>query len=329
MAILVTGGAGYIGSHTAKTLSRAGRGVVVFDSMVHGHEWAVRWGKLVRGDLEDRAGLDRLFEQHSIEAVIHFAALIQVGESMREPALYFRNNVCGTLNLLQAMQKHSVNRIVVSSTAAVYGLPKQAPISEQAPAQPINPYGESKWMVERLLHWFGEACGLRWAALRYFNACGADPEGELGEDHYPESHLIPRVIGAALGRLPQIEVFGTDFPTPDGTCIRDYIHVCDLASAHLCALEHLESGGSSGAFNLGTGQGSSVREIISGVQRIAGKPLDVRYGPRRDGDPPELVANPNLAKHVLNWRPQYSDIETILHTAWQWHAVKAMGLRRF
>ena len=329
MAILVTGGAGYIGSHTAKALHRAGREVVVFDNLAHGHEWAVRWGPLVRGELADRDALDRVFQTCSIDAVLHFAALIQVGESMRLPGLYFRNNTAGTLNLLEAMAAHGVQRIVFSSTAAVYGMPERMPVSEDAPSAPINVYGESKWMVERLLHWFGAIHELRWTALRYFNACGADPEGETGEDHAPESHLIPRVMGAALGRLPAIEVFGTDFPTPDGTCIRDYIHVADLASAHLRALGHLERGGASGAFNLGSGQGISVREIIAGVERVAGRPVPVRYGPRRDGDPPVLVADPARANQMLGWRTEHSGLETILRSAWHWHAELGKGLCAF
>jgi UDP-arabinose 4-epimerase len=326
MAILVTGGAGYIGSHTAKALHQAGREVVVFDNLLHGHEWAVRWGRLERGDLADRAVLEKIFDQYQIDAVVHFAALIQVGESMHEPGLYFQNNTAGTLNLLRVMESRHVRRIVFSSTAAVYGMPEKMPITEQAPARPINAYGETKWMVERLFHWFRVAHGLDWVALRYFNACGADPEGEIGEDHEPESHLIPRVIAAALGKLPQIEVYGTDFPTPDGTCIRDYIHVADLASAHLRALEHLEQGGESGAFNLGTGQGTSVRQIISGVEQLAGRPVPVRYGPRRDGDPPELVADPARARGELRWEPRHSDLDTILGTAWNWHAVQGKGL---
>jgi UDP-arabinose 4-epimerase len=319
MAILVTGGAGYIGSHTAKALHQTGRDVVVFDNFRNGHEWAVRWGALERGELADRAALERVFDRYAIEAVVHFAALIQVGESMREPGLYFQNNTAGTLNLLQVMQARQVRRIVFSSTAAVYGMPDQIPIPEQAPAQPINSYGESKLMVERMLHWFGTAHGLGWVALRYFNACGADAEAEIGEDHEPESHLIPRVIGAAMGKLPCIEVFGTDFPTPDGTCIRDYIHVADLASAHVLALQYLEKGGDSGAFNLGTGRGTSVRQIISGVEAISDQSIAVRYGPRREGDPSELVADPSRAETVLGWRASHSDLDTILRTAWNWH----------
>jgi len=326
VAILVTGGAGYIGSHTAKALHQAGREVIVFDNLLHGRETAVRWGRLIKADLLERSALDSVFSSYPIEAVIHFAALIQVGESMRAPGLYFRNNVVGTLHLLEAMRDHQVRRIVFSSTAAVYGLPERIPISEDAPMAPINPYGESKCMVERLLHWFGVVHGLGWVALRYFNACGADPEGEAGEDHRPESHLIPRVIGAALGRLPVLEVFGVNHPTPDGTCVRDYIHVTDLAEAHVRALVHLEQGGAAGALNLGTGRGTSVREIITGVEQLCGHPVPVRHCPSRAGDAPELVADPTRAHNVLGWRARHSDTGTILRTAWHWHAKQGRGL---
>ncbi len=326
MAVLVTGGAGYIGSHTAKALRRAGRQVVVFDNLQHGHPYAVQWGPLVVGDLLDRSSLDGVFQSYSIDAVVHFAALIQVGESMRQPGRYFQNNVTGTLHLLEAMQAHQVRHMVFSSTAAVYGLPGKIPIAETAPASPINAYGESKWMVERLLHWFGAVHGLGWVALRYFNACGADPEGEVGEDHREESHLIPRVIGASLGRLPELEVYGNDYPTPDGTCIRDYVHVSDLAEAHVRALEHLEQGRASGAFNLGTGQGISVREIIEQVERLSGQRIPVRFAQRREGDPALLIADPAKAQAVLDWRARRSNVETILRTAWHWHADLGRGM---
>lgn len=319
MQILVTGGAGYIGSHTAKLLAQAGHEPIVVDNLQHGHRWAVRWGPLVELDLSDRGGLREVFQKYQVGAVVHFAALIEAGESVREPARFFRNNVVNTLNLLDAMREASVNRIVFSSTAAVYGNPQKTPMAEDHPQLPVNPYGESKLMVERLLGCYGAAYGLGWTALRYFNASGADPDGELGEVHDPESHLIPRAIAAAHGDLPELQVFGNDYETPDGTAVRDYIHVRDLADAHVRALERLAQGRPSGAFNLGTGRGHTVREVIAAVERAGKRRVPVNEGPRRAGDPPMLVADPGRAERELGWHAQHSSLETIVESAWSWY----------
>ena len=319
MQILIAGGAGYIGSHTAKHLAQAGLEPVVVDNLRHGHRWAIRWGPLVEMDLSDQTALECLFAKYRISAVIHFAAYAYVGESMRAPAEYFRNNVVNTLNLLDAMRAHGVSRIVFSSTCATYGDPLEVPIPEDHPQKPVNPYGESKVMVERLLKWYGQAYGLAWTALRYFNAAGADPDGELGEWHDPETHLIPRAIAAAEGDIPALDLFGTDYDTPDGTAVRDYIHVTDLAAAHLKALQRLERGGTSGAFNLGTGQGHSVREVISMVEQVSGNKVPVNECPRRPGDPPLLVANPGRACRELGWTPQFSTLRQVIETACEWY----------
>ena len=319
MNVLVTGGAGYIGSHTAKALHRAGFTPIVLDNLSMGHAWAVKWGPLVQADLADREALPSVMRAHRVEAVIHFAASAYVGESMQNPAKYFRNNVTGTLNLLEAMQEAGVRHMVFSSSCATYGIPQELPISEEHPQQPINPYGESKLMGERLLRWFGECHGLGWVALRYFNAAGADPEGELGEEHEPETHLIPLVIGAALGVRGPVRVFGTDYPTPDGTAIRDYIHVSDLAQAHVRALEYLVQGGAPQAFNLGTGVGHSVLEVIQTVKRLGGRQVPFEEAPRRPGDPPVLVARAQKAASELGWKAQFS-FEEIIRTAWRWHS---------
>jgi UDP-glucose-4-epimerase GalE len=319
MHILVTGGAGYIGSHTAKLLAAAGHQPVIFDDMSQGHDWAVKWGPLERGSLSDPARLAEVFASRKVDAVVHFAANALVGESMTNPAKYFRNNTVGTLNLLDAMREAGVGTIVFSSTCATYGDPVRVPIDETHPQSPVNPYGESKLMVEKLLRWYGEIHGLQWMALRYFNAAGADPEGEIGEDHDPESHLIPLVIGAALGTRPPAKIFGTDYSTPDGTAVRDYVHVMDLADAHLRALERLGTGTHSQAINLGTGRGHSVREVVDTVARVGGRAVPAVESPRRAGDPPELVAAPARAREVLGWRCQYADLETIVRHAWAWH----------
>jgi UDP-arabinose 4-epimerase len=320
MRVLVTGGAGYIGSHTTKALSCAGYEPVVLDDFSSGHRWAVKWGALAEGNLGDRDLLQRVFQESRIDAVIHFAGVIQVGESMREPQKYFWSNGVNTLTLLDAMRQANVRHIVFSSSAAVYGEPEVVPIPEDHPARPVSPYGESKLFVERALRWYGLAYGIRWMALRYFNACGASPEGDLGENHDPESHLIPLVIAAALGRRPAIEIYGTDYPTSDGTAIRDYIHVLDLAEAHLKALRHLLDGGETFALNLGTGQGHTVREVVDAVRQMSGiTSFPVRDAPRRQGDSPSLVADPSLAERVLQWTPQHSSLEEIVRTAWQWH----------
>jgi UDP-arabinose 4-epimerase len=317
-SILVTGGAGYVGSHACKALANAGYRPVVYDNLSRGHREAVRWGPLIEGDLHDSEALTAALQAHHVAAVMHFAAFAYVGESVAEPETYYRNNVAGTLALLAAMRQAGIATIVFSSTCAVYGIPDRLPITETTPKLPLNPYGETKLAIERVLHWYGAAYGLRFAALRYFNAAGADPEGEIGEDHDPETHLIPLVLRAALGAGGPVEVYGTDYPTADGTAIRDYIHVTDLADAHVRALGYLSSGGESGALNLGTGQGCSVREVIAAVERIGGRPVPFRETARRPGDPPELVADPALAGARLQWQPHHSDLDTIIRTALAW-----------
>ncbi len=317
--ILVTGGAGYIGSHTAKALSGAGYLPIAFDNLVYGHRWAARWGPLCEADLADLVALRQVFRDYKVEGVIHFAAFAYVGESMAHPEKYFRNNVVNTLNLLEAMQAADVRNIVFSSTCATYGLPSEIPIPENHAQHPINPYGESKLFIERVLHWHHVAHGLRYAALRYFNAAGADPDGEIGEDHDPETHLIPLAIETALGKRDCLEIMGTDYPTPDGTAIRDYIHVTDLATAHVRALEKLLAGGAGFCINLGTGQGHSVRQVIEMVQKVGGSEVATRESPRRPGDPPILVAAPIRAGEVLDWHPRHSELSTIIETAWNWH----------
>jgi UDP-arabinose 4-epimerase len=318
-SVLVTGGAGYIGSHACKILARAGYRPVVFDNMSRGHREAVRWGPLVEGDLADRGRLTAALVEHRVSAVMHFAAYAYVGESVADPAIYYRNNLGGTLSLLDAMREAGVGKIVFSSTCATYGTPDSVPIRETAPQLPVNPYGETKLAIERALRWYGEAYGLRSVSLRYFNAAGADPDGEIGELHQPETHLVPLVLQAALGERAQIDIYGTDYPTPDGTAVRDYIHVQDLAEAHLCALEHVAGGGESAALNLGTGRGHSVREVVRVAESVSGRPIACRDTARRPGDPPALVADPSLAAELLGWRARVSDLETILRTALAWH----------
>jgi UDP-arabinose 4-epimerase len=317
-SILVTGGAGYVGAHACKALAAAGYRPVVYDNLSRGHREAVRWGPLVEGDLHDIARLAEALRAHQIAAVIHFAALAYVGESVADPERYYANNLGGTLALLGAMRQAEVETIVFSSTCAVYGVPDTVPIAETTAKAPLNPYGDTKLAIERVMHWYAGAYGLRYAALRYFNAAGADPDGEIGEDHDPETHVIPLVLRAALGTGVPISIFGTDYPTRDGTAIRDYIHVGDLADAHLRALRHLAGGGENGALNLGTGRGYSVREVIAAVERIAGRPVPQREAPRRAGDPPELVADPALARSRLGWQPRHSDLDTIIATALAW-----------
>jgi len=320
MNVLVTGGAGYIGSQTANRLALAGHQPIVVDNLSCGHEWAVRWGPFERGDLADRAWLGDVLRRHRVEAVVHFAASTYVGESMANPGLYFRNNAVNSLHLLEAMTAAAIGTIVFSSSCATYGLPQTLPIDESHPQAPVSPYGESKLIVERMLHWFGVAHGVRSAALRYFNAAGADPDGELGEVHDPETHLLPLVIEAALGRRPPVGVFGTDYPTPDGTAIRDYVHVSDLADAHLAALEYLSGGGGSTALNLGTGRGHSVLEVIAAVEQVTGRTVPRKEAPRRAGDPPSLVADARRAAEVLSWTPRFPDLRTIVEHAWRWHS---------
>ena len=322
-SILLTGGAGYIGSHTAKALAKAGYQPVVLDNLCAGHRWAVRWGPLVEGEIANRALVRRTLEEFSIKSVIHFAANASVGESMSEPYRYLHDNVKGSLELLEGMREAGAKHIVVSSTCATYGAPQKVPLAETERQAPTNPYGESKLFVERALAWYGHIHGVKAVALRYFNAAGADPDGEIGEDHDPESHLIPLVIQAALGTRPFVQLFGTDYPTPDGSAIRDYIHVDDLADAHIRSLEHLVKGGSSEALNLGTGRGHSVREVIAAVERVSGRPVPVHESARRAGDPPELVADASRAQSVLGWKPRYDTLDAIVRTAWNWHAARA------
>lgn len=318
--VLVTGGAGYIGSHAAQVLAAAGYTPVVFDNLSYGHEWAVQWGPFERGDLADAARIREVIRTHAIEAVFHFAAFIQVGESVRSPAMYYRNNFLNTLTLLETMVECGVRDFIFSSTAATYGMPERVPISENAPQVPINPYGDSKLFVEKALRAFETAHGLRWMVFRYFNAAGADPSGAIGEDHTPETHLIPLIIQAALGQRPNIQVFGVDYATKDGTAVRDYVHVTDLGEAHRLGLEHLRNGGESIALNLGTGRGYTVREVIQTVERVSGSPVPVVEAPRRPGDSERLVADPSRAQALLNWTPRHSSLEEIVRTAWQWHS---------
>lgn len=319
MAILICGGAGYIGSHINKLLAHEGYETIVFDNLVYGHKEAVKWGKFVQGDLKNTSDIEAVFQTCPIEAVFHFAAYAYVGESVQEPEKYYYNNVACTLNLLQVMRRHGCNKIIFSSTCATYGEPKRVPITEDMPQNPVNPYGFTKFAVERIFKDYGRAYGLKYVALRYFNAAGADPEGEIGENHNPETHIIPLVLDAASGKRPDIKVFGTDYPTPDGSCVRDYIHVTDLAQAHLRALQYLENGGKSDFFNLGNEKGTSVLEIIDAVKRVTGKEFTVVSAPRREGDPPVLVGSSEKAKRVLGWEPQYADIDIIVEHAWKWH----------
>src|SRR5437870_2913834 len=319
MRVLVTGGAGYIGSHTAKVLARSGFEPIVLDNLSTGHRGAVKWGPLVEGDISDSELIREVIETHRIQAVVHFAGLAYVGESVRRPRQYFETNVSGTLKLLDAMADMWVKHVVFSSSCATYGIPASVPIREDQLQNPINPYGESKRMVERILAWYGEAYGLRWTALRYFNAAGADPDGELGEKHSPETHLIPLAIQAALGEKPALEIYGTDYLTPDHTAIRDYTHVRDLAEAHVTALRHMLKSPENAAVNLGTGKGHSVRQVVAAVERVSGRRVLVREAQRRPGDPPELVADPAKARELLGWKPRHSSLENIVQTAWNWH----------
>jgi UDP-glucose-4-epimerase GalE len=319
VSILISGGAGYIGSQTAKCLSRAGFEPVVYDNLSTGHRWAVQWGPLVEADLCDQSSLKDALKKYNVTAAIHFAAHAYVGESVHEPRRYFENNVVNTLHLINAFLDAGVHHIVFSSSCAVYGVPTSLPISESHPKLPVNPYGDSKLFIERVLDWYGQAYGLRWAALRYFNAAGADTEGELGEVHDPETHLIPRVIEAALGKLESVEIFGTDYATEDGTAVRDYVHVADLAEAHVATLRHLLSGAESFSANLGTGHGVSVREVITDVERVSGTNVTTKLAPRRPGDPPVLIADPSNAEKVLGWRPRFSSLDNIVSSAWNWH----------
>jgi UDP-arabinose 4-epimerase len=322
-AVLVTGGAGYIGAHACKALSGAGYQPVAYDNLSRGHREFVRWGPLVEGDIADRALADDTLQRYRPVAVMHFAAYIAAGESVSDPGLYFRNNVTGSLALFEALLHAGAPPVVFSSTAAVYGFPDTMPIVETAVQHPVNPYGESKRMVERALHWLDQAHRLRHVALRYFNAAGADPDGEIGEAHEPETHLIPLVLDAIAGRRSAVDVYGTDYPTPDGTAIRDYIHVQDLAEAHVRALDYLLAGGASAAVNLGTGVGHSVREVINVAARVTGRDVPHREAPRRAGDPPVLVADASRAQSLLRWQPAFPALETMVASAWHWQETLA------
>jgi UDP-glucose-4-epimerase GalE len=323
-SVLVTGGAGYIGSHAAKALQRADYHVVVYDNFVNGHRGAVKYGDLAEGDVADVAAVRAALRKYGVTAVMHFAAFLDVGESVREPIRYYRNNVGGALSVLEAMAAESVRRFVFSSTCATYGNPVETPIEETHPQRPINSYGETKLAVERALPHFERAYGIHSIVLRYFNAAGADPEGEIGEDHEPEIHLIPRAIDAATGG-PPLQLFGDDYPTPDGTCLRDYVHVSDLADAHVLALDSTDGHGGARAYNLGTGRPSSVREVIDAVERVSGRRVPWTLAPRRPGDPAVLFAASAKARAELGWTARISDLDSIVATAWEWHSAHPRG----
>ena len=320
MAILVCGGAGYIGSHAVHALIEKGEQVVIVDNLQTGHRGALNpKAKFYEGDIRDASVLDKIFTENKVEAVIHFAANSLVGESMEKPLLYFNNNVYGMQVLLEAMVRHGVDKIVFSSTAAVYGEPKRVPIHEDDETCPTNTYGETKLTMEKMMKWVSRANGVRYVSLRYFNAAGALPDGSIGEDHATETHLIPLILQVPTGRRNHITVFGDDYPTPDGTCLRDYIHVVDLADAHVLALEYLRKGGASDIFNLGNGQGFSVKEMIAAAEKATGRSIKVEIGARRAGDPAQLIASSEKARSVLGWKPQFTDVEQVIGTAWRWH----------
>jgi len=327
LKILVTGGAGYIGSHTCKALAAAGYAPVVLDDLSAGHDWAVKWGPLIVSDIADRAVVMKTLKRFNVQAVIHFAAHAYVGESVQQPRKYFDNNVRKTLALWDTLLDAGLDKVVFSSSCATYGIPLELPIGEDHPQNPISPYGASKLFVENILGWYEQAYGLRYTNLRYFNAAGADPDGEIGEDHTPETHLIPLVIAAAQGRNSAIEVFGTDYDTADGTAVRDYVHVGDLATAHVKALDRLLDGGKSASVNLGTGRGHSIRDVISAVEAVSRRTVPVVEGRRRPGDPPALIANPQLGQSLLGWSPVKSDLHTIVQTAWEWHQSRPLSPR--
>jgi UDP-glucose 4-epimerase len=318
MKILIVGGAGYIGSHMVKQLANAGHDVITLDNLSYGYRDAVKYGEFVQGDLGDDKILDSIFNDGSVDAVMHFAGFIQVGESMIKPSMYYQNNVANTLILLDAMLRHQIKNFIFSSTAAIFGEPDYTPIDEKHNKQPINPYGHSKLMIEQVLDDYDEAYGLRSTCLRYFNAAGADPDGELGERHIPETHLIPLILQAASGRRDDIKIFGDDYATDDGTCVRDYIHINDLCDAHLLALELMMKNNKSARFNLGNGEGFSVKQVIDVAKQVSGKNFKVTIEPRRAGDPAVLVADANLATQELNWRPKFAELEDIVRTAWNW-----------
>jgi UDP-glucose-4-epimerase GalE len=327
VSVLVTGGAGYIGSHAVKALRARGETVIVYDNFSQGHRHATsNASAIVEGDIHDTARLKSAIETHGVDSVMHFAAWLSVGDSVKDPAGYYRNNVVGALSVLDALVQSGVNHLVFSSTCAIFGWPETTPIHEDLPKRPINTYGETKLAIEYALPHYEKAYGLRAIALRYFNAAGADPDGELGEDHDPELHVIPRAIDAALGR-GSFQVFGDDYPTPDGTCLRDYIHVADLAAAHALALDALRAGGPSTAYNLGNGRPTSVRDVMASVERVTGKRVPYQLGPRRDGDPAVLFASSDRIKRDLGWRPRFEDIDVIVDTAWRWRDAHPDGYR--
>ena len=317
--ILIVGGAGYIGAHINKQLNINGYDTLVFDNLSYGHEDFVKWGTFECGDLNNIQDIRRIFQKYHITAVMHFASFTYVGESVEDPQKYYSNNVCNTLNLIRVMLEFNVRKLVFSSTCATYGDPVEIPITEQHPQNPISPYGRGKLMVENILSDYSSAYDLNYVSLRYFNAAGADPDSEIGELHNPETHLIPLILDAASGERDNIKIFGTDYNTPDGTCIRDYVHVTDLADAHVKALEYLENGGKSDYFNLGNGNGFSVREVIAEARKITGKKIVTVEDERRPGDPPVLVGSSEKIRRTLNWQPKYNDISLIIKTAWNWH----------
>lgn len=326
MAVLVIGGAGYIGSHTVRRLEKGGRDVWVFDNLVKGHRQAVRPDRLIEGDLANRSDLEKAITRHGIDSVIHFAAYSIVPESVSDPSMYYQNNVVGTLNLLETMRANGVGKIVFSSTAAVYGVPEKSPISEDTPKAPINPYGFTKLAIETALADYARAYNLGFAVLRYFNACGASDDASIGEDHTPETHLIPLTLQVALGQRESLTVFGTDYPTPDGTCIRDYIHVDDLAEAHILALDAIKPGQGS-IYNVGTGNGASVKEVVEAARRVTGHAVPTVEHPRRPGDPPALVAEAQKIRRELGWKPKYTEIDAIVQSAWNWHKSHPRGYK--
>lgn len=328
MAVLVLGGAGYIGSHTVKALCDENEDVVVADNLITGHEEAVdRRARFYRGDIRDTDFLDKLFNKEKIDAVIHFAAYSLVGESVTDPLKYYDNNLCGTKILLESMVKNGIDKIVFSSTAATYGEPERVPIMEGDRTEPTNPYGETKLSMEKMFKWTGNAHGLRFVSLRYFNACGADANGEIGEDHNPESHLIPIILQVPNNKRAFVSIFGTDYQTPDGTCIRDYIHVTDLSQAHILAVKYLMAGGRSDIFNLGNGVGFSVREVIETARKVTGHSIPAKETPRRAGDPAQLIASSDKAKKILGWNPEHDSLEEIIASAWNWHKNHPNGFK--